>query len=58
MLRERCKKYLDTFQTPATKFCRTVGISTSAYYQWMRKDLELSEETSQRISSYLATYGF
>ncbi len=58
MLRERCKKFLDTFQIPTTKFCRAIGLSTSAYYQWRRCELELSEETSRRVSNYLASHGY
>ena len=57
-LRERCKTFLNTLQTPVTKFCRQIGISPSSFYQWQRGFFELSTETQQRINNFLIRYGF
>lgn len=57
-LKERCSNFLATFRTPTTQFCRMIGISCSAYYQWRRCDIELSDVTKKHISDYLEKYDF
>lgn len=57
-LKQRCKNYLNTFQTPTTKFCKRISLSYSGFYKWLRGDYELSAETQRRIDNFLSGYGF
>lgn len=57
-LKERCKDYLNEFETPVRRFCAKLGISYSAYYQWQRDELRLADSTLRRIDAYLRRYGF
>lgn len=56
--KKRCERFLSSFGTPTTRFCRMVGLSCSAFYRWRRDDLALSDETMNRISAFLCRHGF
>lgn len=58
LLKQRCDRFLLAFGTPVTKFCRMVSISCPAYYKARRGELELSDSTINRISSFLNGHGF
>lgn len=57
-LKNRCKKFTHELGIPVTRFCRSINISTRAYYSWMSDDLKLAESTLKRIDEYLSKYGF
>ena len=52
-LSERCNAYINYVGVSVAEFCRRVEISPSAFYQWQRRELELSEVTQARIAAYL-----
>ena len=56
MLKQKIKEHLDKYGTPKTVFCKRIGISTSALYQYLKGVLYLSEETEQRIYDYLEQF--
>ena len=57
-LKERCARFLSELGIATTKFCDRVQVSTSAYYAWKAGTLKLSEDTLNRIDSYLKQYNF
>mgnify|MGYP003416203740 CR=1 len=57
-LKDRCKKFTHELGIPVTRFCRSINISTRAYYSWLSDDLKLAESTLTRIDKYLSKYGF
>lgn len=56
--KDRCKKFTHELGIPVTRFCRSINISTRAYYSWLSDDLKLAESTLTRIDKYLSKYGF
>ena len=57
-IKERTKKFIGELGIPVTSFSKNIGISVSAFNRWQRNDLNLSETTVKRISSYLTKYNF
>lgn len=57
-LKQRCEKFLSTFKTPKSKFCQMIDLSCSAFYQWQRGELVLTQSTEKRISDFLQNFGF
>lgn len=55
---KRCETFLNELGVPVVVFCRKVDISTTAYYSWRKGFLQLSNDTLQRIDSYLKQYNF
>lgn len=37
---------------PTTIFCKKIGLSTTAFYRWLKDDLKLSDEKEQAIRMY------
>lgn len=52
-LKERCKQMFAITEKPVTKFCRAIGMSTTAYYKWMKDELNLSDERLEAIDTEL-----
>lgn len=57
-LEERCKKMIEELSIPVTRFCKSIRLSTSSYYDWQNQKLKLSDSTEKRINEYLEKYGF
>lgn len=57
-LKERCKQMIKELSIPTTAFCRKVHISTSAYYQWQKNLVVLSDAALKRMDEFLSKYGF
>lgn len=56
MLGERIQRYLDITGSPMTKFCKRIGISTTAIYRYIKGDLRLSMQTETKIKEYLQKF--
>ncbi len=52
-LKRRCKIMIDETEVPVSRFCRRIGISSTAYYRWQKGDLRLGENTLQAIKADL-----
>jgi transposase-like protein len=52
-LKRRCKTMIATTEVPVSKFCRRIGISSTAYYRWQNGDLQLGEKTLKAIQADL-----
>lgn len=50
--RAQVKKLLQEVGIPTTAFCKKIGISTTAFYRWLRDDLRLSDEKERTIRIY------
>ena len=57
-LSERVTAFLDELSITKTAFCRNVKLSVSSLWRWQHGELELSNETLQRIDDYLTKYNF
>jgi len=58
LLKQRCERFLLTFGTPTTRFCRMINLSSAAFYKAKRGELELSDATINRIDDFLTGHGF
>lgn len=38
---------------PTTTFCKKIGLSTTAFYRWLKNDLKLSDEKEQTLRMYV-----
>ncbi|TGY86928.1 hypothetical protein E5329_27715 [Petralouisia muris] len=52
-LKERVKMFMSDTGAKLSVFIRKVQISHTYYYAWMRGEVELSENMSNRITAYL-----
>lgn len=52
-LQKQTRKVLDEIGIPVSVFCRRMQISDTAFYRWQHDDLQLSENTENRIKEYV-----
>lgn len=52
-LKERVKMFMNDTGAKLSVFIRKVQISHTYYYSWMRGEVDLSENMSNRITAYL-----
>lgn len=57
-LSERCIKFIDTLGVPITKFCQRIQLSRTAFFEWRKGNLKLSDSTLDRIEKYISQFGF
>lgn len=57
-LSERCIKFIDTLGVPITKFCQRIQLSRTAFFEWRKGNLKLSDTTLERIEKYISQFGF
>ena len=57
-LAQRCDNFVKTLGVPITKFCKNIGLSRTALYDWQHGKLKLSDNTLARIEQYITQYGF
>ena len=58
MLIERCNKFIGDTGLAVTRFCRNINLSVTAFNQWRKGELNLKDETLNRIENYLAKFGY
>lgn len=54
----RCENMMKELGIPLTAFCKNIELSPSAYYKLRHGDLNVSQETAQRIETFLDKYNF
>ena len=52
-VKERTKQFIHEIRLPVTRFAKDVGLSAGAIHQWFSGELELSEQTINRIDDFL-----
>ena len=52
-VKERTKNFLQEIRLPVTRFAEDVGLSANAIHQWFRGDLDLSNQSIERIDKFL-----
>ena len=52
-VKERTKQFIQEIGLPVTRLAEDVGLSANAIHQWFRGELELSEQTINRIDDFL-----
>ena len=57
-LMERCAAYLKDSGLPITRMCAKLGLSTGAFYQWRRGQLNLTPDRLLSIDDYLKRWGY
>ena len=55
---KRCENMMNELGIPLTAFCKKIELSPSAYYKLRNGDLKVSQETAQRIETFLGKYNF
>lgn len=55
---KRCENMMNELGIPLTAFCKKIELSPSAYYKLRHGDLKVSQETAQRIETFLGKYNF
>lgn len=57
-LKTRCINLLKALELPKTRFCKKIKISTQAFNAWLRGDLNLKDDTLQRIDEFLKKFNY
>lgn len=57
-LMNRVEKFINELGVSKSAFCQRVKLNVSTLWKWMHGQLELSNETLQRIDNYLTKYNF
>ncbi len=55
---ERIQRMISEIGLPVSSFCKSVGISTSAFYHARGGTLKLSDTTRARIDEFLSRFNY